>query len=250
MPILVDRVLMDGIAVAQLKLKAIHAGYGSLQILKGVTLEIEAGEIVTLIGPNGAGKSTLLKCIFGLLRTTEGVITLNGKVISGQPCHEIATRGIAFVLQRASVFPYMTIKENLEIGGAIRRDKQQLDHDIQEIFKLFPILGQRRANPAGVLSGGQRRVLEIARALVARPQILMLDEPTIGLAPSIVKQVFEQIRAINQAGVTIIMVEQNVRSAFELSTRGIVLDKGIVSLEGKPRDLLDNPQVKSLYLGE
>jgi branched-chain amino acid transport system ATP-binding protein len=239
-----------GFAVAQLELKAIHAGYDSLQILKGVTLEIEAGEIVTLIGPNGAGKSTLLKCIFGLLRTTEGAITLNGKAISGQPCHEIAARGIAFVLQRASVFPHMTIKENLEIGGAIRRDKQQLDHDIQGIFKLFPILGQKRAVPAGVLSGGQRRVLEIARALVARPQILMLDEPTIGLAPSIVKQVFEQIRAINQTGVTIIMVEQNVRSAFELSTRGIVLDKGIVSLEGKPRDLLDNPHVKSLYLGE
>lgn len=236
--------------MSQLELTDIHAGYGDLQILKGVSLSIDQGEVVTLIGPNGAGKSTLLKTIFGLVRRTHGTVSLNGKPISGQPVHEIARLGISFVLQRASVFPHMSILENLEIGGSIRDDRKGVAEDLERIFGLFPILKQKQADMAGFLSGGQRRLLEIARALLARPQVLMLDEPTIGLAPAVVKTVFEQVRLINQQGVTVVMVEQNVRSAFELSTRGIVLDRGQIALEGGPEDLLENPYVKSLYLGE
>lgn len=236
--------------MSQLELTDIHAGYGDLEILKGVSLSIDAGEVVTLIGPNGAGKSTLLKTIFGLVRRTHGTVSLNGKEISDRPAHEIARLGISFVMQRASVFPHMSILENLEIGGSIRDDRKGVGEDLERIFGLFPILRQKQADMAGVLSGGQRRLLEIARALLARPQVLMLDEPTIGLAPAVVKTVFEQVRLINQQGVTVVMVEQNVRSAFALSTRGIVLDRGRVALEGQPEDLLENPHVKSLYLGE
>lgn len=236
--------------MSQLELNDIHAGYGDLKILKGISLKIEKGEVVTLIGPNGAGKSTLLKTIVGLVRRSQGTVTLNGRQISEQAPHDIARLGISLVLQRASVFPHMSILENLEIGGAIRGDRAGVAKDLERMFELFPILKQKQADMAGVLSGGQRRLLEIARALLARPQVLMLDEPTIGLAPAVVKTVFEQVRLINQQDVTIVMVEQNVRSAFNLSTRGIVLDRGQVALEGKPEDLLDDPHVKSLYLGE
>lgn len=225
------------------------AGYTpEVDILNGLTMSVGAGEVVTVVGPNGAGKSTLLKTIVGLLRPKRGRITLQGGEVAGLRPNEIARRGLGYVPQRENVFETMSVRENLEIGLTPRLNLD-LGARLFRMFELFPRLGERRRQAAGSLSGGERQMLAMARALMPDPKILLLDEPTAGLAPRFVQAMFEQVAAINRSGVSILMVEQNARPALALSHRGYVLDIGRNAHEGSGQALLDDPKVADLYLG-
>jgi len=225
------------------------AGYTpEVDILNGLSLSVAKGEMVTVVGPNGAGKSTFLKAVVGLLRLKSGWIVLDGHEIAGLRPSEIARRGLGYVPQRENVFEAMSVEENLEIGLTPRRDAS-LKTRTGRIFELFPRLGECRAQVAGSLSGGERQMLAMARALMPDPTTLLLDEPTAGLAPRYVEAMFDQVTAINQAGVSILMVEQNARRALAISHRGYVLDLGRNAYEGTGPSLLDDPKVAELYLG-
>lgn len=225
------------------------AGYTpEVDILNGLSLSVAKGEMVTVVGPNGAGKSTFLKAVVGLLRLKSGWIVLDGHEIAGLRPSEIARRGLGYVPQRENVFEAMSIEENLEIGLTPRPDVS-LKTRTGRIFELFPRLGERRTQVAGSLSGGERQMLAMARALMPDPTTLLLDEPTAGLAPRYVEAMFDQVTAINQAGVSILMVEQNARRALAISHRGYVLDLGRNAYEGTGPSLLDDPKVAELYLG-
>ena len=223
------------------------AGYGGTEILHGVSMAVDQGEVVTIIGPNGCGKSTLMKAIVGLVRVRTGTVCFQGRDISGQPPERIVRNGLCYVPQSNNVFPTMTIRENLEMGAFVRND----DHRgrIEEMFQLFPDLAQRPGQRAGSLSGGQRQMLAIARALMLDPVLLLLDEPSAGLSPAMMDNVFERIREINESGVAVLLVEQNAREALNISDRGYVLVAGKNRLEDTGKDLLDNPEVARLYLG-
>ena len=223
------------------------AGYGGTEILHGVSMAVDQGEVVTIIGPNGCGKSTLMKAIVGLVRVRTGTVCFQGRDISGQPPERIVRNGLCYVPQSNNVFPTMTIRENLEMGAFVRND----DHRgrIEEMFQLFPDLAQRPGQRAGSLSGGQRQMLAIARALMLDPVLLLLDEPSAGLSPAMLDNVFERIREINESGVAVLLVEQNAREALNMSDRGYVLVAGENRLEDTGKDLLDNPEVARLYLG-
>ena len=223
------------------------AGYGGTEILHGVSMSVDQGEVVTIIGPNGCGKSTLMKAIVGLVRVRTGTVRFQGRDISGQPPERIVRNGLCYVPQSNNVFPTMTIRENLEMGAFVRND----DHRgrIEEMFQLFPDLAQRPGQRAGSLSGGQRQMLAIARALMLDPVLLLLDEPSAGLSPAMMDNVFERIREINESGVAVLLVEQNAREALNMSDRGYVLVAGENRLEDTGKDLLDNPEVARLYLG-
>ncbi len=223
------------------------AGYvPGVDILDGVSLVVEEGEIATVIGPNGAGKSTLIKAIFGLLRPRAGRITLRGEDLTGLEPHSITRRGMSYVPQLDNVFPSLTVEENLEMGSLERsRTRERIDR----MYELFPRLGERRTQAAGTMSGGERQMLAMARALMPQPHVLLLDEPSAGLAPAFVETIFENVREINQAGVTVVMVEQNARRALAMSDRGYVLDLGRNRFQGAGRDLLEDPKVAELYLG-
>jgi len=225
----------------------IVAGYGETEILHGVSIAIEEGHIVTIIGPNGSGKSTLLKAIFGLVKPREGQVLFQGKDITGHAPETVVRRGLCYVPQSSNIFPSLSINENLEMGAFIRTD--DFRQRLEEIYLLFPDLAGRRKDRAGTLSGGQRQMLALARALMLDPALLLLDEPSAGLAPSMVGSVFEKILGINRAGVAILLVEQNAKEALQLSSWGYVLASGQNQLEDRGENLLSNPDVTRLYLG-
>ena len=230
-----------------LDVAGVVAGYGETEILHGVSMSVDQGEVVTIIGPNGCGKSTLMKAIVGLVRVRTGTVCFQERDISGQPPERIVRDGLCYVPQSNNVFPTLTIRENLEMGAFVRND----DHRgrIEEMFQLFPDLAQRPGQRAGSLSGGQRQMLAIARALMLDPVLLLLDEPSAGLSPAMMDNVFERIREINESGVAVLLVEQNAREALNMSDRGYVLVAGENRLEDTGKDLLDNPEVARLYLG-
>ncbi len=231
-----------------LALNEVRAFYGQIEALKGVSLHVETGEIVTLIGANGAGKSTLLMTICGNPRARHGSIVLDGTDVTAMPTFEIMRRGIAHSPEGRRIFPRMTVFENLQMG-AVNADPSWFDEDLARVFRLFPRLEQRRAQRGGTLSGGEQQMLAIARALMARPRLLLLDEPSLGLAPLIVKQIFEVIRELNRSqGVTVLLVEQNAYHALKLAHRGYVLVNGQITLAGSGRQLLADPEVRAAYL--
>ena len=231
-----------------LKLKNIHTFYGPIEALKGVDIEIRQGEIVCIIGNNGAGKSTTLMTISGILKPRSGTIDFAEERITGVPPYRIVRMGISQVPEGRRIFPKLTVKENLEMGAfPIRGDKKA---SLEFVYNLFPVLKDRHMQLGGTLSGGEQQMLAIGRALMSRPKLLLLDEPSLGLAPIIASKIFKTIREINQEGVTVLLVEQNARAAMKLSGRGYVLENGRVALEGTSEDLLSDEQVRKAYLGE
>jgi neutral amino acid transport system ATP-binding protein len=236
------------IAPPVLEIRGLVAGYSpELDILSGVSIRVLAGEIVTVVGPNGAGKSTLMKAVIGLLAPRNGRVSLRDTDITGRPPHEIVRLGVGYVPQRENVFESMSVMENLELGSLGPRGLNGTAR-IEELFRLFPRLGERRRQIVGTMSGGERQMVAMARALMPNPQILLLDEPSAGLAPMFVQAVFQQVTEINAAGVSILMVEQNARAALALSHRGYVLDLGRNAFEGPGPQLLADPRLAELYL--
>ena len=231
-----------------LKLSGVHTHYGHIHALKGLDLEVATGEVVTLIGANGAGKSTLMMTLFGAPRASAGRIVFEGEDITRLNPHEVSRRGIALVPEGRRIFPRMTVLENIQIGATFA-DPANFDADIQRMFAMFPILEQRLAQRAGTLSGGEQQMLAIARALMGRPKLLMLDEPSLGLAPIYIRRVFEIIRELNRDyGMTILLVEQNAHHALRVAHRGYVLQHGEVVLSGSGAELLASPEVRAAYL--
>jgi branched-chain amino acid transport system ATP-binding protein len=235
---------------ALLALEGLQVSYGGIRAVKGIDLTVGEGELVCLIGANGAGKTTTLKAITGLVHPAGGRVVYGGEDIAGRKSFEIARRGLALVPEGRGVFPQLSIEENLRMGAYARDDKPGVAADLERIFGLFPRLKERRVQTAGTLSGGEQQMLAIGRALMSRPRLLLLDEPSMGLAPLMVQKIFEVIRAVAAEGVTMLLVEQNARLALEASHRGYVLEGGVVTLSGEARSLLGNPQVRQAYLGE
>ena len=232
-----------------LVLDEVRAGYEEVEVLRGVSLRVRQGHIVSIIGAYGAGKSTLLKTVFGMLRPQAGSIRLSGQEIGGRRPVDILARGVSYVPQGRCNFPAMTVEENLEMGAYTRNDPD-VRRDIEAMMARFPMLGERRAALAGTLSGGQQQILEMALALLLHPKLLLVDEPSLGLAPRMAEAVFDTIGAINREGTTVLMVEQNAKTALSISHRGFVLELGRNRFEGTGRELLDNPEVRAHYLGQ
>ena len=232
-----------------LRLEAVRAAYGRVEALKGVSLEVRPGELVTLIGANGAGKTSTLKVISGILRPSGGRILFDEDEIQRLTPREILTRGIAHCPEGRRVFPYMTVRENLEMGAYARTDVRGIREDLERVFAYFPVLGERLRQAAGTLSGGEQQMLAIGRALMARPRLLLLDEPSLGLAPALIETTFSIISEIRQRGVTVLMVEQNAYLALRTADRGYVMETGQIALEGKAGNLIENDHVKRAYLG-
>ena len=233
-----------------LKLDGVRAGYGLIEVLKGISLEVGEGEIVTVIGANGAGKTTTLMSASGVVKVRSGQVIFGGTVISGRPAHEIMRLGICQSPEGRKIFPRLTVLENLEMGAFTRRDKDGIQADLEKAFTLFPILKERKGQTGGTLSGGEQQMLAIARALMGRPKLLMLDEPSLGLAPLIVLRIFEVVRELNKQGMSILLVEQNARLALKLAHRGYVMETGEITMAGPAAQLLQDPRVKDAYLGE
>jgi ABC-type branched-subunit amino acid transport system ATPase component len=233
---------------ALLELSGIVAGYEEVEVLRGVTLAVRAGEIACIIGANGAGKSTLLRTVFGMVTPRQGTIRFAGQEIGGRPSTDVLRRGLGYVPQGRCNFPAMSVEENLEMGAYLRRDAR-VREDIEALLTRFPMLASKRRDPAGTLSGGQQQILEMAIAQLLHPRLLMVDEPSLGLDPRMVEVVFDTILAINRAGTTILMVEQNAKKALSVSHRGVVLELGRNRFEGTGQELLDNPEVRQHYLG-
>jgi branched-chain amino acid transport system ATP-binding protein len=233
-----------------LKLEAVHAAYGNIRALRGISLAVKRGEIVTMIGANGAGKTTTLKTILGLLRPQHGQIFFEEERIDGLPPDQIVGRGIASSPEGRRIFPRMTALENLELGAFTRDDVENIQRDIERVFLLFPRLKERRLQRAGTLSGGEQQMLAIGRALMARPRLLLLDEPSMGLSPILVETIFAIIRDINRQGTTILLVEQNARMALAVANRGYVIQAGRIVLEDEAAELLRSDLVRKSYLGE
>jgi branched-chain amino acid transport system ATP-binding protein len=233
-----------------LELTDVHTYYGAIHALRGVTLHVDEGEIVTLIGSNGAGKSTTLRTISGLLRPREGQIQLAGDRIDGRRPHEIVALGVCQSPEGRRVFPRMSVYENLEMGAFARKDRTGLSGEYERVFELFPRLRERRQQRAGTLSGGEQQMLAIGRALMAAPRVLLLDEPSMGLSPILVEQIFEIVVSINQQGTTVLLVEQNALMALNVAKRGYILQTGEIVLTGEAAKLRDDPAVRKAYLGE
>ncbi|BAH75732.1 MULTISPECIES: ABC transporter ATP-binding protein [Solidesulfovibrio] len=232
-----------------LELTAIETFYGNIQALKGVSLKVAQGEIVTLIGANGAGKSTTLMSISGVVHPRKGSIAFLGEDITASTTERIVSMGITQVPEGRMIFPRLTVRENLLMGAYLRKDKAGIRDDEDHAYSLFPVLRERRSQMGGTLSGGEQQMLAIGRALMARPKLLLLDEPSLGLAPLVVENIFEIIVQINKDGVTVMLVEQNAQMALQIAHRGYVLETGHVTLEGPGKELLSNPKVRSAYLG-
>ncbi|MCL4234021.1 MAG: ABC transporter ATP-binding protein [Deltaproteobacteria bacterium] len=232
-----------------LRLEGVCAGYGTVGVLHDVTLRVDAGEVVTMIGCNGAGKSTTLKCVSGLLRATSGRIVFEDRDITRAPEHEIVGMGLVQVPEGRRVFPKMTVAENLDMGAYTRRDAAGVRADLDRVFALFPVLAERRRQSAGTLSGGEQQMLAVGRGLMAKPRLLLLDEPSLGLAPLIVAQIFRVIAELAASGVTILLVEQNAQAALHLAQRGYVMETGRITLEGQSTQLLADENVRTAYLG-
>ena len=235
--------------MALLELRDVHTYYGNIHALKGLSLTVDQGEIVTLIGANGAGKSTTLKTISGLLRPRHGEIWLDGKRIDGTSAHEIVTLGISQSPEGRRIFPRMTVRENLEMGAFQRTKGPEVDADFERVYTLFPRLKERLGQNGGTLSGGEQQMLAIGRALMARPTVLLLDEPSMGLAPILVEQIFDIIKDINKAGTTVLLVEQNALMALGIAGRGYILQTGEIVLQDVAEKLIVNPEVQKAYLG-
>lgn len=233
-----------------LRIENLHTYYGHVHALKGIDLEVEAGEIITLIGANGAGKSTTLRTISGLVRPREGRIEFNGHVLNNVPAHKIVQMGICHVPEGRRIFTTLTVMENLMMGAYTVGDEKIVQENLQRVFDLFPRLAERKNQLGGTLSGGEQQMLTIGRALMSRPRLLLLDEPSLGLAPMLVKAIFETIREINARGTTILLVEQNARAALKIAHRAYVLETGRVVLSGPAQELMRDERVRKAYLGE
>ncbi len=232
-----------------LELKNVVAGYGNIKALKGISLSVEEGKIVTLIGANGAGKSTTMKTIMGIMKPMEGEILFQGQSINGKHSYQNVRDGLVLVPEGRQILQTMTVKENLEMGAYKRSDKAGIVEDMEKIFKKFPRLQERRTQYAGTLSGGEQQMLAIGRAMMARPKLMLLDEPSMGLAPLVVAQIFEVIQEINQAGTTILLVEQNARKALQIADYAYVMETGKIFLEGPAAEVAADPGVMAAYLG-
>ncbi len=232
-----------------LKIDNLHVSYGGIRALQGVSLEVPDGKIVTLIGANGAGKSTTLRTISGLVKADSGSITYDGQEILGMPINKILEKGIALVPEGRRVFTNLSVLENLRIGAYLRNDKAQIEKDLQWVYELFPRLKERSWQMAGTLSGGEQQMLAVARALMSKPKVIMMDEPSLGLAPLVVKGIFDIIRQINDQGVTVLLIEQNANMALKVADFAYVLETGRITLTGTGRELLVNEDVKKAYLG-
>jgi len=235
--------------MALLELRDVQAGYGSIQILHGVSLHVNAGEVVSVIGPNGAGKSTTFKVIMGFIEHLGGEITFESKSLVGQRPDGVLALGLGYVPQGRVVFATMTVRENLEMGAYLERDKARLAQSMDFVYSLFPRLYERRRQMAGTMSGGEQQMLAMGRALMMRPKMMMLDEPSLGLSPRFVDEVLDKIVDLARGGLTVMLVEQNAARALEISDRGYVLELGRNRFEGSGRALLDNPEVRTMYLG-
>ena len=232
-----------------LKIDELTAGYGGGDVLRGVDLEVPVGGITCVVGPNGAGKSTLMRCVSGLLRPRLGAISLHGEPLAGKSPRDILRLGVVQVPQNHSLFRDMTVWENVELGGYILGDKAKIARRIAAVFEAFPQIAEWRSQKAGSLSGGQQRLVEFARALMLEPVLLLLDEPSMGLAPKVLKTVFDAVRQMNSGGTTILLVEQNARAGLRLSSHGVVMENGQVRLSGTGREVLEHPEIGALYLG-
>ena len=232
-----------------LELQDLQVSYGGIRALKGVSIQVNEGEIVSLIGANGAGKSTTLRAISGLERAQSGKILYNGEDITGKPSKYMVQNGLILVPEGRLIFPDMTVLENLKIGAYLRNDRD-VEADIQRMYALFPRLKERAWQMAGTLSGGEQQMLAVGRALMSKPKLLMMDEPSLGLAPLVVKDIFSIIRTIRDSGVTVLLIEQNANAALKVADRGYVLETGRITLEGSGRELLRNPAVRAAYLGK
>jgi len=233
-----------------LELKGVSGGYGAIEALKSIDLRIDKGEIVTLIGANGAGKSTTLRCITGMVSPSRGDVVFEGRKLNGIPTHQITALGISMVPEGRAIFSNLTVLENLEMGAYLQRDKARNLATLERVFGLFPRLKERRKQSGGTLSGGEQQMLAIGRALMARPRLLLLDEPSLGLAPLLVHTIFGAIDAINKEGTTILLVEQNANAALRHSHRAYVLETGTIVMEGPSQKVAADPRVKEAYLGE
>lgn len=233
-----------------LKVDDLHVAYGGIEALKGISLEVPEGKIVTLIGANGAGKSTLLRTIMGLEKPTKGKITYNDKEITGLNSQKIVTSGITLVPEGRRVFPNLTVLENLKIGAYLRNDTEEIEKDIKWIYEMFPRLEERSWQMAGTLSGGEQQMLALGRALMCRPKVIMMDEPSLGLAPLVIKDIFYIIQDINRRSVTILLIEQNANMALKVADLAYVLETGKITMTGSGKELLENPEVKAAYLGK
>lgn len=234
----------------KLEIRDLHVSYGGIRALKGIDLTVEEGQIVTLIGANGAGKSTTLRAISGLQKPQSGSILYGGEELVGLPAKEIVRRGIIHVPEGRRVFPDMTVAENLKIGAFLRKDKDGIASDMDYVYSLFPRLKERSWQPAGTLSGGEQQMLAVGRALMSRPKVLMMDEPSLGLAPLIVKDIFSIIRRVNVDGITVLLIEQNANAALRIADYGYVLETGVIALTGTGEELLRNESVREAYLGK
>jgi branched-chain amino acid transport system ATP-binding protein len=233
-----------------LTLENISVSYGAIRALKGVSMHVEQGEVVTLIGANGAGKTTTLRTITGLLSPTEGRLLFEGQEISGKPTHQLVARGISMSPEGRGVFANLTVRENLHMGAYLKKNKAEIAQDLERGFRMFPRLKERESQKAGTLSGGEQQMLAMARALMSRPRLLLLDEPSLGLAPLVVHTIFEAIDEIRGEGTTILLVEQNAHAALKHSDRAYVLETGRIVMEGPSKDLAADPRIKEAYLGE
>jgi branched-chain amino acid transport system ATP-binding protein len=233
-----------------LEINNLSVYYDAIQALRGVHLSVEEGAIVSLIGANGAGKSTVLRAVSGLKRPSSGNVFFQGENTAKVPPHQLVQKGIVQCPEGRGIFPNLTVLENLDLGAFVRKDKAEIRKDLEHVYSLFPRLQERRVQSAGTLSGGEQQMLAIGRALMARPQLLLLDEPSLGLAPQVIELIFEIIQKINSEGTTILLVEQNAQLALEISSYAYVLETGSILLEGKAEQVLANPKVKEAYLGE
>ncbi len=235
---------------AMLEVTDLQVAYGKIVAVKGISFTVDAGQVVTLIGGNGAGKTTTLRTISGLLRPSEGTITFEGRPINTVPAHEIVELGIAHSPEGRKIFPRMSVLENLELGAFTRKDVGSIKEDIERVFSLFPVLDERKTQAAGTLSGGEQQMLAMGRAMMSRPRLLMLDEPSMGLSPIMMQRIFSTISTLKEQGTTILLIEQNAQAALSLADQGYVIETGKIVLSGAGKALLGNEQVRKAYLGE
>lgn len=232
-----------------LEVSKLSVGYKGVQVIWDVSFNVEEGELVALVGSNGAGKSTILKTISGVLKVISGDIVFKGESLVGVQAHKVVAKGLAYIPEGRRVFPYMTVKENLELGAYIESDNNKVKQSLDRVFELFPKLKERQSQMAGTFSGGEQQMLVIGRALMSAPKFLMIDEPSLGLQPTIVNLVYEAIETLHKQGITILLVEQNVQKSLEIASRGFVLENGRISLAGPSQELLKNEEMKKVYLG-
>ncbi|MEU9864105.1 ABC transporter ATP-binding protein [Streptomyces sp. NPDC047971] len=235
---------------ALLEVEDLRVAYGKIEAVKGISFSVEAGQVVSLIGTNGAGKTTTLRTLSGLIKPTSGKITFDGQVLNGIPAHKVVSLGMAHSPEGRHIFPKLSIAENLQLGAFLRKDKDGIERDVQRAYDLFPILGERRKQAAGTLSGGEQQMLAMGRALMSQPKLLMLDEPSMGLSPIMMQKIMETIATLKAEGMTILLIEQNAQAALSLADYGYVLEVGSIKLSGTGQDLLVDDEVRKTYLGE